>query len=88
MKSWNVTDIKNTMPVYLGSFFSRNSEVNMNIFYVKLLVSKRTKYVTPILIVHDLQNKRWDKLEELELVGQLRQGKNDEKDGGIFMGYS
>ena len=77
----------NTMPLHLGAFVLSNSWRNMNKF-IHAIIGFHTNDVhytdTDSLYI---ENKHWDKLDEVGLVGKgLLQGKNDYKDGGISYG--
>ena len=75
----------NTMPLHLGAFVLSNSKRIMNNF-IHAINGFYTNdvYYTDTDIFY-IENKHWDKLESVGLVGKnLLQGKNDYKDGGIF----
>ena len=77
----------NTMPLHLGAFVLSNSKRNMNNF-IHAIDGFYTNdvYYTDTDSLY-IENKHWDKLEKAGLVGKnLLQGKNDNKDGGIFYG--
>ena len=76
-----------TMPLHLGAFVLSNSKRIMNNFTHAI-----NGFYTIDLYYEDtdsmfIENKRWPKLDEAELVGKNRlQDKNDYKDGGIWYG--
>ena len=78
----------NTMPLETGDFVLSNSRRIMNLilhaingFYTKDF------YYTDTDILY-IENKHCDKLDNAGLVGKiLLQGKNDYKDGGIWLGF-
>ena len=77
----------NTVPLHLGGFVLSNSKRIMNNF-IHAINGFYTNYVyyTDCDSLY-IENKHWDKLESVGLVGRnLLQGKNDYKDGGIFCG--
>ena len=77
----------NSMPLHLGAFVLSNSKRIMNNF-IHAINGFYTNdvYYTDTDSLY-IENKHWDKLSEAGLVGKnLRQGKNDYKDGGIFYG--
>ena len=76
----------NTMPLQMGAFVLSNSKRNMNNFIHAINGS----YTNDVFYTDTdslyIKNKLWDKPHEAGLVGKgLLQGKNDYKDGGIFM---
>ena len=75
----------NTMPLHLGAFVLSNSHRNMNNF-IHAIDGFYTNdvYYTDTDSLY-IENKHWDKLKNLGLVGKnLLQGKNDYGDGGIL----
>ena len=77
----------NTMSLHLGAFVLSNSKRIMNNF-IHAINGFYTNYVyyTDCDSLY-IENKHWDKLESVGLVGKnLLQRKNDYKDGGIFYG--
>ena len=76
----------NTMPLHLGAFVLSNSKRIMNNF-----IHAINEFYTNDVYYTDtdslyIENKHWDKLDKAGLVGKgLLQGKNDYKDGGIFL---
>ena len=77
----------NTMPLYPGAFVSSHSKRIMNNF-----IHAINGFYTDDVYYTDtdslyIEIKHWKKLDKARLVGKgLLQGKNDEKDGGIFYG--
>ena len=76
----------NTMLLHLGAFVLSNSKRNMNNF----IHANNGNYTNDVYYTDTdnlyIENKHWDKLDKAGLVGKrLLQGKNDYKDGGIFM---
>ena len=75
----------NTMPLHLGAFVLSNSKRIMNNF-----IHAINRFYTNVVYYTDtdslyIENKHWNKLKNLELVGKnLLQGKNDYGDGGIL----
>ena len=77
----------NTMPLLLGAFVLSNSKRIMNNF-IHAINGFYTNdvYYTDTDSLY-IENKYWDKLDKVGLVGKnLLQGKNEYKDGGIFYG--
>ena len=77
----------NTMPLHLGAFVLSNNKRFMNNF-IHTINGFYTNdvYYTDTDSLY-IENKHWDKLESIGLVGKnLLQGKNDYKDGGVFYG--
>ena len=77
----------NTLPLHLGAFVLSNSKRIMNNF-IHVINGFYTNdvYYTDTDSLY-IENKHWDKLESVGLVGKnLLQGKNDYKVGGIFYG--
>ena len=75
----------NTMPLHLGAFVLSNSKRIMNNF-IHAIDGFYTNdvYYTDCDSLY-IENKHWDKLKNLGLVGKdLLQGKNDYKHGGII----
>ena len=73
------------MPLHLGAFVSSNSKRIMNNF-IHAINGFYTNdvYYTDTDSLY-IENKHWDKLKNLGLVGKnLLQGKNDYGDGGIL----
>ena len=79
----------NTMPIHLGVFVLSNSKSIMNNFIhaVNGFYANDVYYTDTDSLY--MAKKIWDKLVKAHLVGKaLLQGKNDYRDGGIFMDCS
>ena len=76
-----------TMPLHLGAFVLSNSKRIMNNFIHEINgFYTNDVYYTDTDSLY-IENKNWDKLDKVGLVGKgLLQGKNEYKDGGILYG--
>ena len=80
-------DNKNTLPAVLGAFILTNSRRIMNDFIREIngFYSNNIYYTDTDSLY--IEKKYWDVLDKANLVGgELCQGKNDYKTGGIFYG--
>ena len=76
----------NTMPLHLGTFVLSNSKRFMSNFIHAINgFNTNDVYHTDMDSLY-FENKHWDKSDKSGLVGKnLLQGRNDYKDGGVFL---
>ena len=79
-------DIKNTLPAVLGGFILSNSKRIMNNFLREINGFYNNSIYYGDTDSLYIEKKYWDVLDKANLVGDLCQGKNDYKTGGIFYG--